>query len=52
MRDDYHFRDMLNDCMDVYVDDIVLKSKKVCNHVDDLRKVSTACMLYKLRTNP
>lgn len=33
------FHDMMHDCMKDYVDDIVVKSKKVLNHLGDFRRV-------------
>lgn len=33
------FHDMLRGCLEDYVDDIVVKSKEVDQHIDDLRRV-------------
>lgn len=46
------FHDMMHGCLEDYIDDIVVKSKEVDQHVDDLRKVFTRCRKYKLRMNP
>lgn len=35
------FYEMLHDFLEDYVDDIVMKSKEVCYHVDDLREKSS-----------
>lgn len=31
------FHGMLHDCLEDYVNDIVVNSKEVCNHINDLR---------------
>lgn len=45
----FYFHDMLHDCPEGYIDNIVIKSKQVFNHVNDLRKVLVRCRQYKLR---
>lgn len=45
------FYDMLHDCLEDYVDDIVVKSKEAFTHVNDLRKVFIRCTQYQLRMN-
>lgn len=35
------FHDMLNDCLEDYVDNVVIKSRIICHYVDDFRKVFT-----------
>lgn len=46
------FHDMLHGCLEHYVDDIIVKSKEVVQHSDDLRKAFSRCRKYKLRMNP
>lgn len=46
------FRDMMYHKMEDYVDDIVVKSRKLKDHVKILRKVLKQCRLFKLRMNP
>lgn len=46
------FHDMLHDCLKDNVNDIIVKSKEVCNHVDDLRKIFMRCMHFNLRVDP
>lgn len=43
---------MLHGCLEDYVDDIVVKSKEVHQHVDDLRNIFDRCRIYNLRINP
>lgn len=43
---------MLHKSLEDYVDDIVVKSKEVNQHVDDLRKVFGRCRKYNLRMKP
>lgn len=50
--DDFTFHDMLDDCLEDYIDDIIVKSKEDCNHIDDIRKVSTTCIKYNMRMKP
>lgn len=46
------FHDMMHDCLKDYVDDVVVKSKKVDQHIHDLRRVFIRCREYNLRMNP
>ena len=46
------FHDMMYHKMEDYVDDIVVKSRKLKDHVKILRKVLEQCRLFKLRMNP
>lgn len=46
------FHDKLPDCLEDYVNDIVIKSREVCYDVDDLVKVIIRCMQYNFRMNP
>lgn len=43
------FLDMLNDCLEYYVDDILVKSREVYHN--DLKKVFERCRQYKNRMN-
>lgn len=43
---------MMHGCLEDYIDDIVVKSKEVDQHIDDLRRVFNRCRKYKLRMNP
>lgn len=44
--------DMLHVCNKDYVDDIIVKSRKISQHIDNLRKVFLRCRCYSLRMNP
>ena len=46
------FNDMLGHHMDIYVNDIVVKSKKVVEHVNHLRKSFERMKLHQLKLNP
>ena len=46
------FHDMMHECMEDYVDDIVVKSKEASNHFEDLKRVFDRCRKYRLRMNP
>lgn len=46
------FHDMMHDCVEDYVDDMVVKSKKVDQHIHDLRRVFIRCSEYNLRMKP
>lgn len=43
---------ILHDCLEDYVDDIVVKAKVECHHTTRLRKVFTKCKQCNLRMNP
>lgn len=45
------FHDMLHNCLEDYVDDILVKPKEVYHHVDDLSTFYTRCKKYNLRMN-
>lgn len=47
----YIFHDMMHGCLEDYVDDIVVKSKQVDQHINDLRRVFSRCRKYNLRMN-
>ncbi|XP_071918757.1 uncharacterized protein [Coffea arabica] len=46
------FRDMIHQEMEVYVDDIIIKTKKVEDHLIDLRKLFERLRKYNLKLNP
>ena len=46
------FHDMLHKKIKMYVDDVIVKSKKENNHVQVLRKLFERLRKYKLRLNP
>ena len=45
------FRDKIRLTVEVYIDDMVVKSKKEQGHIDDLREVFEVLRWYKLRLN-
>ena len=46
------FHDMISHHMEVYIDDIVVKSKKASDHVIHLRKCFERMRIYHLNLNP
>ena len=46
------FHNMLGHHMEIYIDDIVVKSKKVIEHVNHLRKSFEMMRLHQLKLNP
>nr|XP_027067607.1 uncharacterized protein LOC113693243 [Coffea arabica] len=46
------FHDMIHKEMEVYVDDIIIKSKKVEDHLVDLKKLFERLRKYNLKLNP
>ena len=46
------FHDMLGHHMEVYIDDIVVKTKRASEHVDHLRKSFERIRLHQLKLNP
>ncbi|RDX78073.1 hypothetical protein CR513_41702, partial [Mucuna pruriens] len=46
------FHDMMHKEIEVYMDDMIVKSKSPEQHVDDLRKLFERLRKYKLRLNP
>ena len=46
------FDDMLHKNVECYVDDLVVKSKKREDHIQDLRKVFQRLRRYQLKMNP
>jgi len=49
---DYVFHDMIGRNVEVYVDDIVVKSDSSEQHISDLKKVFQALRKYRMRLNP
>jgi len=49
---DYVFHDMIGRNVEVYVDDIVVKSDSCEQHVSDLKEVFQALRKYRMRLNP
>ena len=45
------FRDKIRLTVEVYIDDMVVKSKKEQGHIDDLREVFEVLRQHKLRLN-
>ena len=46
------FDDMLHKTIECYVDNLVVKSKKINNHLQDLREVFERLRKYQLKMNP
>ncbi|RDX71528.1 hypothetical protein CR513_49110, partial [Mucuna pruriens] len=46
------FHDMMHKEIEVYVDDMIAKSKTIEQHIEDLRKLFIRLRKYKLRLNP
>ena len=46
------FHHMMHDCLEDYVDDIVVKSKEKERHLFHLKRLFKRCRQYKLRMNP
>ncbi|XP_061999025.1 uncharacterized protein LOC133716331 [Rosa rugosa] len=46
------FHDILGKILEVYIDDVVVKSKQRGDHITDLRKVFERMRLHKLKMNP
>nr|XP_027090324.1 uncharacterized protein LOC113711359 [Coffea arabica] len=46
------FHDMIHREMEIYVDDIIIKSKRTEDHLDDLRKLFERLRKYNLKLNP
>ena len=47
--DTHHFHDMLGHHMEIYIDDIVVKSKKAAEHVNHLRKNFERMRFHQLK---
>ena len=45
------FRDKIGRIVEVYIDDMVVKSKQEMQHVDDLKEVFKVLQRHKLRLN-
>ena len=46
------FHDMLGHHMEIYIDDIVVKSKKVVKHMNHLKKSFERMRFHQLKLNP
>ena len=46
------FHDMIHKEIEVYVDDVIIKSKETSNHLEDLRKLFARLRKYNLKLNP
>ncbi|XP_070017302.1 uncharacterized protein [Nicotiana sylvestris] len=46
------FHDMIHKEIDVYVDEVIIKSKKATDHIEDLRKFFNRLRRYNLKLNP
>ena len=46
------FHDMMHKEIEVYVDDVIIKSKSQADHVKDLRKFFERLCRYNLKLNP
>ncbi|XP_070016573.1 uncharacterized protein [Nicotiana sylvestris] len=46
------FHDMIHKEIEVYVDDVIIKSKKAADHMEDLRKFFNRLRRYNLKLNP
>ena len=49
---DYIFGDLIGDSIEVYIDDIMVKSADIDAHIQDLRKVFERMRPHNLRMNP
>ena len=48
----YIFHDLIGLLVEIYIDDVVVKSKEVDDHIADLRKVFERTRKYGLKMNP
>lgn len=48
----YIFHDLIGDCLEVYIDDVVVKSHSFEQHLRDLEKAFILMRHYKLKLNP
>ncbi|XP_070011256.1 uncharacterized protein [Nicotiana sylvestris] len=46
------FHDMIHKEIEVYVDDVIIKSKKAIDHREDMRKFFNRLRMYNLKLNP
>ena len=46
------FHDMIHKEIEVYVDDVIIKSKRAADHIADLRKFCDRLRRYNLKLNP
>lgn len=47
-----HFHDMIHKKIDVYMDDVVIKSKKSLDHIANLKKFFNRLWKYNVKVNP
>ena len=47
----YIFHDLIGDCLEVYIDDVVVKSKDLEGHLEDMKKVFDRMRLHGLKMN-
>lgn len=48
----YIFHDLIGSLIEVYIDDVVVKSREVDGHIADLRQVLKRARKYSLKMNP
>jgi hypothetical protein len=48
----YIFHDLISWLVEVYIDDVVIKSNEIENHIADLRKIFERTRKYSLKMNP
>ena len=48
----YIFHDLIGKLVEIYIDDVVVKSKSVGGHLEDLRQVLEQTRRFGLRMNP
>lgn len=46
------FHDMINNCLEVYIDDVVVKSKKAAHHLGHLKNSFIMIRQHNLKLNP
>jgi len=46
------FHDMIHKAIEVYMDDIIIKSRKAADHMEYLRKFFNRLRRYNLKLNP
>ena len=48
----YIFHDLIGKLVEIYIDDVVVKSKSVAGHLEDLRQVLERTRRFGLKMNP
>ena len=48
----FMFHDLIDHLVEIYIDDLMVKSKAIEDHVRDLREVSERARKYGLKMNP